>query len=172
MNNNKLKQILEGKNIRDVLLNESSRVVIGPSSDKKDEKRLSAAYSNKALFYKDMNVFEIYHKSDESGKLENVLHIGEKGVSEDTGDPWRIDGQETYLGYIPEEDQFISGYDIYSTDEGNTSGGVLFTFKDSKIQIIKELFFFGVGSFYSSKNGYYKKLNEKYGSGIIHIRLD
>jgi len=38
------------------------------------------------------------------------------------GDSGEVDGQESYLGYIPELDIFVEGYDIF--EDGESTGGV------------------------------------------------
>lgn len=111
----------------------------------------------------------------------NQLEIGkyidheEFYIDSDTGEEYneiekvRIDGQESYLGYLPNEDVFVSGWDMFGDDENI----VYIKFDDDLTPYKINGKVSGYGIFYSKKMGssVYERLHEVYPS-LLDIRLD
>ncbi len=77
--------------------------------------------------------------------------------------------QESYMGYIPSNDQFITGFDMWEGDD-NPAGIVYWRFIKGKFAIIKEEIDYSSDMMYSSR-GAYKKLHKKH-KDLVDIRLD
>lgn len=98
------------------------------------------------------------------------LGIGKTYKDSATGEMERIDGQESYLGYLPDDDVFVSGWDIFG-DIGDTnvvfikyegSRSSVSTSHDVSADICDMMY---------GPNGSLKKLHKIYPS-LIDIRLD
>jgi hypothetical protein len=113
-----------------------------------------------SLTYQGENLFSIYMKN--MGKLEWLAGIFNES-----------DGQEVYLGYSPEKDVFISGFDLH-----NESSSIFIEFK--LIKTMGENFFlvkyvhmksFNVDFYDESKfSGYF--IVQSLFNDIVDIRLD
>ena len=66
-------------------------------------KSIAEHYHDK-LTYKDMEFFESIY-------MNAIINIAERELNPNNGE-----GQESYLGYLPEEDLFISGWDTWEND--------------------------------------------------------
>ena len=95
----------------------------------------------------------------------NELNIGENISFEDDDIlEDKISGQEAYLGYLPDQDIFISGWDMFSDSEN-----LVFLKFDEDLNPYKVRgTVIGFGTFYDRT---YEKLHEKYPT-LIDIRLD
>ncbi len=141
-------------------------------------------YWSNNLLYDSNNVYDIYMKS--MNQIESDLDIGKTWQEEysefddDTGEDETysenitLEGQESYLGYIPKEDMFVSGWDCwyngdYDTNE-STSGLVFFKIVKGKYKFDHEEMKDG-DTMYGSKQGGYKTLHRRY-KDLCDIRLD
>ncbi len=103
---------------------------------------------------------------------EDELNIGEY-IKGDEGEDGEIRGQESYLGYIPELDIFVQGWDMFETDSGVN---VVFIKLDDKLNpsdAYEELPkpFMNSSEMMYGKNGSLGALHKQIPS-IIDIRLD
>ena len=114
------------------------------------------------LMYKGTNVFDFYVSEEVSQELAEKAGIGSR---DEEGD--RIDGQEVYLGYYPELDQFVCGFDMFGNDGGG-SYFVYFKIDDGRLDIKSGHHGEASGIVYP-KN--YKLLHSG-GPKLIDIRLD
>jgi hypothetical protein len=102
--------------------------------------------------------------------LEESLEIGEE-----VQDTIKIDGQEVYLGYIPSEDLFVSGWDMWENSERtgqdvSSNGRVYFRINENG-QINIENFDVMNGLFYNNSMNGFEQLKRQY-KDLINIRLD
>ena len=77
--------------------------------------------------------------------------------------------QESYLGYIPSDDQFVTGFDMWEGDD-NPAGIVYWRYIKGKYAIIKEEIDYSSDMIYGPR-GAYKKLHKKH-KDLVDIRLD
>ena len=78
--------------------------------------------------------------------------------------------QESYLGYIPSSDTFITGFDMWEGDD-NPAGIVYWKIDGSRFIINSEEIDYSSTMIYNSSNGAYKKLHIKH-KDLVDIRLD
>jgi len=78
--------------------------------------------------------------------------------------------QESYTGYIPSKDIFLTGYDMWIPDGGNAAGLVYWEVVNNKPKIISADIDYGSQMMYGN-NGAYKKIHKKH-SDLIDLRLD
>lgn len=109
------------------------------------------------LLYQGVNVFDVYIDDSTQSVFEHELYIGRGN-----------DGQETYLGYCPSEDVFITGWDLWPEDSPTECGIVIFKVNGFKISVIKTIESFFRDSFYLKG---YRRLHREY-PDIIDVRLD
>jgi hypothetical protein len=147
------------------------------------DKENPAEYWTNYLTYDGDNLFELYNKFYED--IRDELEIGKSWEEDyeeyddeeeeyyDEIETITLDGQESYLGYVPSKDMFISGWDCwYSSDAGDSdqaSGLVYFQIKKGKIKFVNTELLDG-DIMYSSRGGY-KKLQKKF-KDLEDIRLD
>ena len=125
-------------------------------------------------FYRGHNLFEIYVNDS---KIYNALELDtswKETIHDDYGYPYeetvKREGQESYLGYVPSQDLFISGYDMWEGEE-NPAGIVLFKIDaGGNISITKADIDYGSSMMYG-KRGALPKLHNKY-PDLVDIRLD
>lgn len=135
------------------------------------------------LEYKGFNVFDLYIDDNFFSKLEDAVGIGSmQTVEEEEWDEEEEEfitstseeetrGQESYLGYDPDTDTFISGFDMFN-DAGGTSGLVSFKISDEGVpKIIKTDEHYSGMMYESSKRGGYDHLHNKH-KNLVDIRLD
>lgn len=83
------------------------------------------------------------------------------------------DGQESYLGYLPDKDVFVSGWDTWGREEDNDPKNVVFLKVHSKDHA-EVAHVFDSEDYYGmmyGKNGSYLKLKQKFPQ-LVDIRLD
>lgn len=122
-NDMKLQQILsEAKHLHDEGQIELTQAPKTPSSQKKDfEHKVSEAWAE-GVMYKGENVFEMIYRSN----LDEFL---EKELFEELNQNYTfssLDGQESYLGYVPTEDQFVMGWDLWAEVQKNVPNFMMF----------------------------------------------
>lgn len=141
------------------------------------------------VFYKGVNVFDNLYSDRILEKLADFIEIGETMEGEDyeeenedgeydwvEGESYTKDGQEVYLGYVPSEDAFISGWDTWNPE--GSSEAIMFTYDVDAQEITGNMEVVAGSSssiFYSpgtmGKPSVYKGLKNLY-PDIIDIRLD
>ena len=107
----KLHQILEAKYHQDegqIELTQARGIRTG-AEKKKFEKMVSDAW-HRGVLYKGENVFDQIYGGDLVKFLQNQLFDEIKQRHDARG----VDGQESYLGYVPSEDAFVMGWDIWA----------------------------------------------------------
>ena len=77
--------------------------------------------------------------------------------------------QESYTGYIPSKDIFITGYDMWEGDD-DLAGIVYWSYDGRRFKIISENMDYGSNMMYG-RNGAHKKLKKKH-SDLVDLRLD
>jgi hypothetical protein len=115
------------------------------------------AYNVKKASWTETETEEVYN--DETGEYED---------EEFENEVYR-DLQESYLGYVPSKDMFITGFDMWENVD-SPAGIVLWTMKKGKFKVISENIHYESDMMYGS-NGHYKKLHKKY-KDLVDIRLD
>lgn len=166
----KLHHIFEAKYAQDegkIELTQAPRV---PNAEKKKFDRAVNDAWHRGVEYKGENVYDLVYDSELADYLERELRDFHESRDR------HFDGQESYLGYIPSEDAFVMGWDLwvsYRDDYGDedrvedAENMVMFTVygggvDDSKV--IEE----GHGRMYPDG---YRALHEQYPS-IVDVRLD
>jgi len=137
------------------------------------------------LLYNGKDLFNVY--MDNSGDIKNQIKYYFEDWNSSVKD---VDGQEVYLGYDKKKDEFISGWDIWITEEVDnpdfdmgdedsyedefieesftSNATVTFTIIGSKIKV--KNIETGDNIFYSDKHSGYKKVEKN--KNIADIRLD
>jgi len=125
------------------------------------------------LYYDGINLHQFYRDHMELmadklgiGKEESMLIEDEEGG--DYWEEWVVRGQESYLGYIPSEDTFLSGWDMFPPDVG--AGKVMFKIRAGEIEILSTEIEYDSGMVYGNKAGLYNWHKEY--SDLIDVRLD
>ena len=72
-----------------------------------DRAAVAAAWPN-GVTYEGENVFEKFYKSPRIGVVDAEQWIRDEGY----------DGQEVYLGYDPQSDKFVMGFDAFYEEDG------------------------------------------------------
>lgn len=167
----KLRQILEAKYSQDEGIVELTQAhQARTSAEKKKFDHLVNQAWHKGVEYRGENVFDLVYDSGLSDYLEKELREYHEQYDRD------FDGQESYLGYIPSEDAFVMGWDLwiserddYGDEEQITDAEnmVLFTVEGGGVRDSRVI---GVGSSHMYPAGY-KVLHIKYPS-IVDVRLD
>ena len=131
------------------------------------------------LFYESVNLAKFY-----DDHLE--LMAGKLGIGEEThtliGDPegdywedWTVRGQESYLGYVPSEDMFSSGWDMWPDGANVAAGVVKFKIVDDEIKILSSEVDYMSDMVYGKpvthEYGAYPKFHKEY-PDLIDVRLD
>ncbi len=109
------------------------------------------------LTYKGMEFFDKIYMDSIDKAAEKALSNGSR------------EGQESYLGYLPEDDVFISGWDTW--EGGGFEGNIAFVEVDDtgKSRVIRREG--GAGGMMYGKYGSYNSLKKKY-KNLVDIRLD
>lgn len=147
------------------------------------DEQVSDAWSEN-LFYKGNKVIDFYMKfldwfEENSKDLKDTSWIETMSdeVQDDEGN-WYEDEyeeeitrtkQESYMGYIPSKDTFVTGFDM-QVDNDNPAGIVYWKTDGKKFKVLKEDIDYGSDAMYGSQ-GAYKKLQKKH-KDLIDIRLD
>ena len=128
-----------------------------------DKKLISQAWAQN-LSYRNINLFQKYMK------FLDWLNQG-TNCSELKADRLKDrDLQESYLGYVPSKDMFITGFDMWEGDD-NPAGIAKWIINDNQsFRLIDEEIDYGSDMMYG-KNGAYHMLHSKY-HDLIDIRLD
>jgi len=137
------------------------------------------------LFYNGKDLFNVY--MDNLGEIKDKIA---EHFEDDNAGITDFQGQEVYLGYDKKKDEFVSGWDLWITEEVDnpdfdmddedsyedefieesftSNATVTFTISGSKIKV-KNI---GTGDniFYSDKHLGYKKVEKN--KNIVDIRLD
>lgn len=141
------------------------------------------------VFYKGVNVFDHVYADKILEKIADFIEIGETmegepyeeedengDIEEFEGESYTKDGQEVYLGYVPSDDVFISGWDTWNPD--GSSEAVMFTYDVDEQDITGNMEVVAMSyksMFYSpgtmGKPSTYKELKKLF-PDIIDIRLD
>lgn len=165
--------LLEAKAIKDIELTTKGIT----------DRQVSDAWSEN-LFYKDEKVIDFYMKF--LGWLENHAEdlkptSWTETMSDDEQDDdgnWynneyeeeiRRELQESYMGYIPSKDMFVTGFDMWEGDD-NPAGIVYWKYDGKKFKVISEEVDYSSSMMYGT-NGAYKKLQKKH-KDLIDVRLD
>jgi hypothetical protein len=169
-NNMKLHQILEAKYAGDHGIIELTQAPRVPGAEKKQFDRLVNDGWTSKVEYRGENVFELVYGDELRDFLEREMRDYHEDKDRD------FDGQESYLGYIPNEDAFVMGWDLW-VSENDYYGGqeqiedaenmMFFTLEGGGIRdnhVISE----GHGHMYPSG---YRALHAMYPS-IVDVRLD
>lgn len=132
------------------------------------------SYKGIPLLENYLKALEYFSKEAEDVKFaewtEEVCEEGDDGEEYCYPEEIRKELQESYLGYLPDKDIFIVGYDMWE-GEDNPAGLIEFKILGSNsFSIIKEDIDYRSIMMYG-KNGAYKKLHAKY-PNLIDIRLD
>lgn len=167
-------------------INESSDtfdIIDTKNMSKEEATETIRKYYHDRLTYKGVEFFdEIYMPL--SDKIYNVIGIGTSSsyyeeVYDPENDEWFqeeqeeiLDGQETYLGYLPDADLFVSGFDIFQSEVQNVYFVKVIT-SENKVtfDVLSE---YDTSPLVDENNFYpsqYKQLHEKYPT-LIDIRLD
>lgn len=129
----------------------------------KDEaKKLVSAHYHDKLTYNGQEFFDAVYMNRIVGAAERVLELNDNNA------------QESYLGYIPSLDTFVSGFDTWENDEdsGRPHGVALVKLTADGVTASRDpLVYNRDAMIYGSKNGAYKELHKKY-PDLIDIRLD
>jgi len=125
-------------------------------------------------FFNDVYMSVIYNVASKELKIGEKTDIEEEFYDSDADEYYTetISGQESYLGYLPQEDIFISGWDMFD-DKVNT---VYIKVDENLNGVVIDYNFYGYGFFYDinqygDNKSVYDKLHEKY-LNLLDIRLD
>lgn len=126
------------------------------------EKAINDHYSDK-LTYNGIEFFDSIY-------MDTIVPAAQDDLC--SASSWR-DGQESYLGYLPDKDIFVSGWDTWS-DDGDGSRNVVFLKVTGKREatVVRELddsAYYGM--MYCGNGKVYDKLKKKYPQ-LVDIRLD
>lgn len=166
----KLHHIFEAKYAQDHGVIELTQAPRTPNAEKKKFDKLVNDAWTAGVEYKGENVFNLVYESGLADFLEKEL----KSFHEDQGRDF--DGQESYLGYIPSEDAFVMGWDLwvahrddYGDEERveDAENMVLFTVYGGGVDD-HEVLDRGFSFMYSAGYNY---LHQTYPS-IVDVRLD
>ena len=139
-----------------------------------DKKEASDAWAEN-LEYKGENAFKFYMKfldwfEDNTEELKDTDSDCEYEDEEECEELIESEKQESYLGYIPSKDMFITGFDMWYGG-ANPAGVVYWKYLGkNKFKIVSEDIDYGSNMMYGSR-GAYKKLHKKY-KDLVDIRLD
>jgi hypothetical protein len=93
---------------------------------------------------------------------------GEGGEYEETA---TVDGQESYLGYLPDKDVFIEGYDMFGDDPGDCTVFIKLGEDLKPTNVNKEFNFHSTRGMMYGNGGAFTELHSKFPT-LIDIRLD
>ena len=166
----KLHHIFEAKYAQDQGNIELTQAPRTPTAEKKKfDKAVNDAWTS-GVEYKGENVYELVYRSGLARFLEDELRRFHEDKDRD------FDGQESYLGYIPREDAFVMGWDLWvmsrdrygdETQLEDAENMVLFTIKGGGVddnEVIEDGFSF-------MYHDGYEYLHRHYPS-IVDVRLD
>ncbi len=146
-------------------------------------REVSRAWTNN-LEYRSNNVYEFYmdflgwfegktrelkDASWSETMTDEVMDDDGNWVEDEWEEEVTREKQESYLGYIPSDDQFVTGFDLWE-GEDNPAGIVYWRYIKGKFAIIDEKIDYSSSMMYG-KSGAYKKLHKKH-KDLIDIRLD
>ena len=161
------------------MISSQTKIHISPNSSKQDQEIIDKG-DLEDLFYNNQNIFNLVFIEAENS-FSNLLEIGKRTkVEYEDYDPEegttfnyenvKIDGQESYLGYSPKEDLFISGWDMWVGDD-NPAGIIKFKIENGKIHILKSETLYQFNIIYG-KHGAYKNYIKINYTDILDLRLD
>ncbi len=107
-NNMKLQHILEAKYHGNKGQVELTQVPEDKAAKKAFDKAVNEAWPE--VTYRGENVFKMFYEDELDRHLQKELFEELK----EHHDIRSIDGQESYLGYVPEEDFFVMGWDLWA----------------------------------------------------------
>lgn len=128
------------------------------------------------LTYQGKEFFNSIYLKEINNYAQDVLKIGKSfeeeishGFGEDNYETVTrtISGQESYLGYIPAEDLFVSGWDMFESEDGDNIVYV----KIENGKAVKNRKYGVMGDYEMMYPNGYKAVHRKY-KDIIDIRLD
>lgn len=142
--------------------------------DKSEAKKAINDHYHDRLTYRGNEFFDKIYMDILTKFAEEKLEIGEmEDVDDGDGgfDKERIDGQESYLGYLPDQDVFIEGYDMW----GGSKNTVFIKLDDKlnpqDVSNSREFHFSNPSLMMYSSNGTLNALHNKF-ENLIDIRLD
>ena len=142
-------------------------------------------YWTETLLWEGDNLFELYMKAldeisdkigiDETWEDEYEEYDEDDDVYYTEIETFTLEGQESYLGYSPKHNMFISGWDCWNSGDNGTysptSRMCYFTFEDGKYKHIRSKYNTDYDGATMYGNGGYKYLQKKI-KDLVDIRLD
>lgn len=131
----------------------------------RDKAKIEQAWSDGKLTYRGVNLFDLLLEQGGYTEIEKRLGFGRNHRQDD--EEWTTSGQEVYLGYSPNLDSFLAGFDVWDPE----AASALVTFKvrdDGGLLIISVEHFPHI--FYKQGSGY-AAVGMRH-SEMLDIRLD